>query len=56
MLTFLNLTDKLLSHNIGGKIMKNRVREALVLRNMKQAELAERSGIRAESPLRHIFQ
>ena len=45
MLTFLNLTDKLLSHNIGGKIMKNRVREALVLRNMKQAELAERSGV-----------
>ena len=25
--------------------MKNRVREALVLRNMKQAELAERSGV-----------
>jgi transcriptional regulator with XRE-family HTH domain len=44
-LTFLNLIDTLLEHNIGGKIMKNRIREALSIRNMKQVELQEKSGV-----------
>jgi transcriptional regulator with XRE-family HTH domain len=44
-LTFLNFADKLLEHTRGGKIMKNRIREALSIRNMKQIELVEKTGL-----------
>jgi transcriptional regulator with XRE-family HTH domain len=54
-LTFLNFIDKLLKHNIGGKIMKNRISEALSIRNMKQVELVEKTGIE-KSAINHYVK